>query len=316
MRHYSLNVAHALVIYYAVVITGGIVSISISVFGTLRSRISSYWFLVAFYAIFTLDIIAILVREYLLLNIETYSFRAIVATYGVNSYLGPAYLLAVVLYLHRALGARWMRTRDWLTVAVAASIGVIYALPGSVRVDIERFAIRLGGAVVWAQIAYLAILAYVVIIGVSSLNRDRTRRELILFVSLIFFGVIGLIESFGGVLMGEEHRVILIGAGAEPPLFSTIPYLVFGGVMTYYFGAYLLSETRPPTPIRQSFAELFSLSPREQEVLQLLNEGYSNREIAEKLYVSLATIKTHAHNIYEKTGVSSRFELFHLQRKE
>ena len=49
-----------------------------------------------------------------------------------------------------------------------------------------------------------------------------------------------------------------------------------------------------------------NLSKREKEVLELLAEGYSNQEIADKLFVSLNTTKTHISNIYSKLGVSRR----------
>jgi len=49
-----------------------------------------------------------------------------------------------------------------------------------------------------------------------------------------------------------------------------------------------------------------TLSEREAEVLQLLTAGLSNQEIAERLIVSLNTIKTHVKNIYAKLGVESR----------
>jgi LuxR family maltose regulon positive regulatory protein len=48
------------------------------------------------------------------------------------------------------------------------------------------------------------------------------------------------------------------------------------------------------------------LSPRELEVLGLLAAGLSNRQIAEKLIISLGTAKTHIHNIYGKLEVSNR----------
>jgi len=48
------------------------------------------------------------------------------------------------------------------------------------------------------------------------------------------------------------------------------------------------------------------LSERELEVLRLMAEGYSNREIAEKLIFTVATAKKHAENIYGKLGVHSR----------
>jgi len=50
------------------------------------------------------------------------------------------------------------------------------------------------------------------------------------------------------------------------------------------------------------------LSDRELEVLQLVSEGMSNREIAEKLIISIGTAKTHVHNLCGKLGVRNRTE--------
>ena len=48
------------------------------------------------------------------------------------------------------------------------------------------------------------------------------------------------------------------------------------------------------------------LSKRELEVLQLIAEGLSNQEIADRLFVSLNTIKTHSGRIFEKLDVKRR----------
>lgn len=50
------------------------------------------------------------------------------------------------------------------------------------------------------------------------------------------------------------------------------------------------------------------LSRREQEILELLNKGYRYKEIADKVFVSIETIRTHVRNIYEKLQVNSRVE--------
>jgi len=57
----------------------------------------------------------------------------------------------------------------------------------------------------------------------------------------------------------------------------------------------------------QSGPEL--LTPREAAVLELLQGGRSNGEIAAELHVSVETVRTHARNIYRKLGVRSRREL-------
>ncbi len=50
------------------------------------------------------------------------------------------------------------------------------------------------------------------------------------------------------------------------------------------------------------------LTPREREVLDLIGEDSSNRQIAEKLFIEVGTVKNHVHNILKKLDVSNRHE--------
>lgn len=63
----------------------------------------------------------------------------------------------------------------------------------------------------------------------------------------------------------------------------------------------------PPdfTPNEKEIDKL-GLSKRELEVLQLMAEGLSNQEIAERLFVSLNTVKTHSSRLFEKLDVKRR----------
>lgn len=58
-----------------------------------------------------------------------------------------------------------------------------------------------------------------------------------------------------------------------------------------------------------------SLSPREKQILRLLAEGYSNKEIAENLVLSPSTIHTHRNNLMKKLGLTSRRELIQYARQ-
>ena len=51
------------------------------------------------------------------------------------------------------------------------------------------------------------------------------------------------------------------------------------------------------------------LSQREREIVTLVAQGYKNREMAEKMFISEQTVKNHLHNIFDKLGVSDRLEL-------
>jgi LuxR family maltose regulon positive regulatory protein len=57
------------------------------------------------------------------------------------------------------------------------------------------------------------------------------------------------------------------------------------------------------------------LSERELDVLQLIAEGLTNREIAGRLFLSVNTIKSHNRNIFEKLGVRNRMQAVVMARE-
>lgn len=61
--------------------------------------------------------------------------------------------------------------------------------------------------------------------------------------------------------------------------------------------------------INETELKKLNLSSREYEILQLLAKGYSNTDIAESLFLSLSTIKTHVSNLYFKMDVKSRTQV-------
>ncbi len=58
-----------------------------------------------------------------------------------------------------------------------------------------------------------------------------------------------------------------------------------------------------------------NLTAREAELVRYVVQGYSNKEIAEKLFITEGTVKSHLHKIYQKTGTKNRTELSHLVKR-
>jgi len=77
-------------------------------------------------------------------------------------------------------------------------------------------------------------------------------------------------------------------------------------------------------PAASKSRERSPLSTREREIVTLVAQGYKNKEMAEKMFISEQTVKNHLHNIFDKLGVSDRLELalyaihkgLHLQQTE
>ncbi len=100
-----------------------------------------------------------------------------------------------------------------------------------------------------------------------------------------------------GYLLKRASREVIIGALKEV---ST------GGAPMTGEIARMLVEAFHTLPVGSK--EVENLSPRESEILQLLSEGLFNKEIAERLKISNATIRNHLHHIYEKLHVGCRTE--------
>jgi DNA-binding NarL/FixJ family response regulator len=63
------------------------------------------------------------------------------------------------------------------------------------------------------------------------------------------------------------------------------------------------------SPTGSKGRERSPLSAREREIVSLVAQGYKNKEMAEKMFISEQTVKNHLHNIFDKLGVSDRLEL-------
>jgi DNA-binding NarL/FixJ family response regulator len=90
----------------------------------------------------------------------------------------------------------------------------------------------------------------------------------------------------------------LLKDAAPDEIFAAIRGAVQGkSVMSAPVASRLFQQLRNPDEI---------LTPREAELLSLLTEGLSNRELGQRLFISEATVKTHLAHIYSKLGVETR----------
>ena len=103
---------------------------------------------------------------------------------------------------------------------------------------------------------------------------------------------------------------------------QTAPELIVKSIRKVYGGEIWLDSHTTAAVMRQFAApgdlapsgsgktrERSPLSQREREIVQLVAQGYKNKEMAEKMFISEQTVKNHLHNIFDKLGVSDRLEL-------
>lgn len=100
----------------------------------------------------------------------------------------------------------------------------------------------------------------------------------------------------------------LLKRSTPAEILDAIADVIEGGApMSSQIARQVVGSFQQPSPTLEPEGE--PLSERETEVLGYLTKGYSGKEIAEKMHVSINTVKTHLKHIYQKLHVRSRTEI-------
>jgi DNA-binding CsgD family transcriptional regulator len=100
------------------------------------------------------------------------------------------------------------------------------------------------------------------------------------------------------------------------PLFTITILNIWSILNIYYSIKYFRSSySKEAKTVSEDFIKNFSITEREKNIIELVNKGLSNKEIADKLNLSLNTVKSYMYNIFQKTQIKSRTALIHLSKK-
>ncbi|MCG8569709.1 MAG: LuxR C-terminal-related transcriptional regulator, partial [Spirochaetes bacterium] len=69
-------------------------------------------------------------------------------------------------------------------------------------------------------------------------------------------------------------------------------------------------KKQPVIQLADDFFRQYQISDREKDVVELIIKGYSNKQIADKLFISISTVKVHIYNIFKKTNMKNRYDFF------
>ena len=144
---------------------------------------------------------------------------------------------------------------------------------------------------------------------------------------VLFLGLVGGVLI--AVLRWSEYQFLVIEHSFE--IYAALVAIIFAG-----FGIWLgIKLTKPretivlrevlvpaeapaalaPFTLNQPQLDALGITPRELEILTLIAQGLSNREIAERLFVSENTVKTHCSRAFDKLGARRRTQAVQLGKK-
>lgn len=112
----------------------------------------------------------------------------------------------------------------------------------------------------------------------------------------------------------NENVFDALAAGASGYILKqTKPEKLLEAIRDIYNGGAPMSSQIAKMVVRsfqekETIAMEYKLTDREEEILHLLSAGYRNQDVADKLFISLSTVKSHLYTIYQKLHVTSRVE--------
>lgn len=178
--------------------------------------------------------------------------------------------------------------------SIYAATVLVFAICSNFIVNIEHPSFILNILGIWGPAAISVITG---LIFNKRINTGIFRKEKWM---LIILSIANLILSF---ILHSIPFVFII----------SISILIYHIFYRFYFSS-PISKTEKT--LSEDFIRDFSITKREQEIILALLDGKSNKELAETFFVTQKTIEAHLANIYRKTGVKNRLELFSRLKKD
>lgn len=139
---------------------------------------------------------------------------------------------------------------------------------------------------------------------------------------VVLYGLLGGILIAGLKLIEYrwlvvEHSLEIYG-GLIAAMFASLG-IWLGLKLTRRTETVVVREVEIPAPVNfvrdESKVQSLGITPRELEILGLIAEGLSNKEIAERAFVSENTVKTHSSRVFEKLGARRRTQAVQLGKE-
>jgi len=165
----------------------------------------------------------------------------------------------------------------------------------------------------WSVITYIVVGCAMLTLGLLLLKSRKNDDHRSLGT---LYGGIGLSCLLFVPLGAIEYVLQAFSQFAYQPL--SLEYLMYLGInITILISAVQVLAKQPQSgsafgELTPDTAKRFLLTAREQEMASLIAQGLTNKEIAFRLGISEATVRTHIYNLFQKVGVQSRIELLNV----
>lgn len=159
----------------------------------------------------------------------------------------------------------------------------------------------------------VAVIVYELYIGLKNykqvVNKDLKQAiKSFILITIIFLPFI-IIESYKPYIQLIKN-IELLKIAALPSYFLTINIFNLIFVLKYFNTPSFIANNK----LTDYFKQKYDITEKQSEIIELIIEGLTYKQIAEKLFISPKTVDNHIQNIYKKLNVNSKMQLSHFIR--
>jgi len=295
-------VAHVFLAVYIVSFSLGLVVITVGSLARVRSGLAAFRHATLLFVSALVLLLCEILKTYEIATLENVFGDALAVISVCLSVSGNgvlSYMICLIAYEVVLLPVAPSRRAIQVVLAAAA------AAVGAAK---EIFPVPFLLALNYALLT--GILVYAVATVARRMDRVRNQRFQSLIRSIVITTEV-MVAAMVVQIIGQLTRL-------APQILSDFPlvqmafYLVIAGLLIFHAVQYLFQGDPADYRLPDLVVKRYGISPREQEIITMLVQGFPNRVIGEKLFISSTTVKNHIYHIYQKTGVANKVQLINL----
>jgi DNA-binding CsgD family transcriptional regulator len=297
-------VAHVLTGLYILAFSLGVVVVAFGALTYRRLRVVIYRTFAVLYAGQTLNAVAEGVRAYVAATGVTRGpWAHVVITVlwtGGNALLAWAIPCLAARLTSADLSRPWVVLHAVLAIATAGLAFAREALPGPVTQTVNYLAF-------FALYGYASVVLLKGFRSIEDLGiRRLTKRLLLLEASLALPSLAQIVLQY---VPGTPDWL-----SGQPLVQLVFFFATVGLIIAYVMRSPEQAAASGGLDLPVQFVLRYGITPRECDIIAMMEKGHNNRQLAERLFISTRTVKNHVYHIYQKTGAANKMQLINLMR--
>lgn len=301
---------HLLLFYFILSLMTGTITLILGIILFVKTReivISKFIYI---FTILSIKLIASIAFAYILLNINNPPQNIIHILLFVNIFSFALLAHAIFLISHHGVNYGFKLPITILVYFACIIMGILSLF--SYSVDFETEIITILSPIIILSVLFIAIYSYCIIIDIiffkksTSFFSRKILKNTIIIVQIVFLP--GIVYDF---VQSIIHPEIHMKGAVSLLVFFPALYIALSILYTWFFllNFSLKEPVKDIAYLEKNLFTQYKISQREKEIIRLILNGKSNKEIAYDLHISLSTIKTHITSIFCKMNINSRYEL-------